>query len=69
MPITSYYRRDFAMPPEVKIAGKKNNLTSFYNRNNMIRSFISTQYFYYISCPHASDQASDHHHLPIEDGY
>ena len=61
------------MPTEAEKAAKlhlKKQLTRVRNRNNKKTSFSSTQYFYYISCSHpASDTASDHHHLPIEDGY
>ena len=57
------------MPTEAEKAAKlhfKKQLTRVRNRNNKKTSFSSTQYFYYISCSPAS---SDHHHLPIEDGY
>ena len=64
------------MPTEAEIGVKtyeKNNLTTAGNRNDKKTSFSSTQYFYYISFSQpadlASDPASDHHHLPIEDGY
>ena len=61
------------MPTEAEKAAKsceKNNLTRVRNRNDKKTSFSSTQYFYYISSSPASDHiASDHHHLPIEDGY
>ena len=61
------------MPTEAEKAAKlhfKKQLTRVRNRNSKKTSFSSTQYFYYISySPIVSDLASDHHHLPIEDGY
>ena len=58
------------MPTEAEKAvnHEKNSLTRVRNRNNK-KTISSTQYFHYISFSRPADPASDHHHLPIEDGY